>query len=86
MIMSGLQLEKNILPENDNIIFAEVDRATGLVANNKCLDRVSVAFIDGTQPQSFAPCSGLAAQLKNWFSIEKGNLQGARIPVQQKNK
>jgi penicillin-binding protein 1B len=85
-IMSGLDLERKVLPSNDDIVFAQVDTASGLAANNKCLNRVSIAFVQGTQPERFAPCSGLATKLKSWFSINTGALRGTTTPVEQKKK
>ena len=75
-LMLKLVQKRRVLPENNNIIYATVDTTTGLVANNKCPERVSLPFINGTQPESFAPCSGLAAKLKSWFTIDSDNVSG----------
>jgi hypothetical protein len=51
------------------------------VANNKCPARISLPFVKGSQPESFAPCSGLAAKLKSWFSIDSGNDVSSGISI-----
>ena len=73
-LMLKLDQKQRILPENKDIIYATVDTESGLVANNKCASRISLPFVNGSQPESFAPCSGLAAKLKSWFTIDSGDV------------
>lgn len=69
-IMKLLDVEQMDLLTSDDIITTSIDIETGLVANNKCPARIELPFTVGSQPESFAPCSGLAARLKSWFSID----------------
>jgi penicillin-binding protein 1B len=80
-LMQKLDQKRRILPENNDIVYATVDIESGLVANNKCPARISLPFVKGSQPESFAPCSGLAAKLKSWFSIDSGNDVSSGISI-----
>lgn len=76
-VMSNLKLktpdtEDYLGTNQEDIVFADIDPETGLVANHRCPQQISLPFIQGSQPETFAPCSGLAARMKSWFSIRRG--------------
>ncbi len=66
-IMSKLDLVPSVQQNSDDIVFVKIDPKSGLVANKRCPQRQLLPFIRGSQPQAFAPCSGLATTIKNWF-------------------
>ena len=75
-----------------DIVFVDIDPANGLLANQRCANRKSVPFIRGRQPDDFAPCSGLAQQLKSWFNFQIGSgsksnstSKPSTTPVEEKN-
>jgi hypothetical protein len=70
--MSSLDIEKFPLAENKDIVAIKIDPQSGLVANHRCAGAKTVPFIRGYEPEDFAPCSGLTAQLKSWFNIQSG--------------
>ena len=52
---------------HDNIVFAHIDPVTGLLANHRCDNKINLPFIQGYQPEDFAPCSGLGNLFRQWF-------------------
>jgi penicillin-binding protein 1B len=71
-VMSRLDVERFPLAENKDIVAIKIDPQSGLVANHRCAGAKTVPFIRGYEPEDFAPCSGLTAQLKSWFNIQGG--------------
>ena len=78
-MMSQLELESPDTTIYGNIIMAKVDPQSGLVANSKCPEQLELPFVNGSQPESFAPCSGLAAKLKSWFKINGDKSPSVKI-------
>ncbi len=66
-VMSRLNPEKSILSKNNNIVTVSIDPDTGLVANQHCPKRLNLPFIKGSEPEGFAPCSGLSGKVGGWF-------------------
>ncbi len=66
-IMSRLNLEKPGPVQNSNIVTVSIDPASGLVANRRCKERLNLPFIKGSEPQGFAPCSGLSGSSRSWL-------------------
>lgn len=62
-VMSRLKLEKSRPAQNDNIIVAKIDPRSGLVANQRCPNRLALPFIKGSEPETFAPCTGLSGKI-----------------------
>ena len=65
-LMATLDLQPVPKQPDRNIVFIDIDPATGLVANQRCDDRVRLPFIRNFQPVSFAPCTGLAKNFTQW--------------------
>ncbi len=59
-VMSRLNLEGSSPAQNNNIVTVSIDPDSGLVANQRCPGRLNLPFIRGSEPQGFAPCSGLS--------------------------
>ncbi len=72
-IMLKVNLRASEKRPNNAIVFAKIDPKTGLIANNRCPQTQLLPFIQGSQPQAFAPCSGLVAKIKNWFRMKREN-------------
>ena len=66
-VMSRLNLEKSRPAQNNNIVTVSIDPGTGLVANQRCPERLNLPFIKGSEPEGFAPCSGLSGSNRGWF-------------------
>ncbi len=66
-VMSRLRLEKSSPAQNDNMVTVSIDPGTGLVANQRCPQRLNLPFIKGSEPEGFAPCSGLSGSSAGWF-------------------
>ena len=66
-VMSRLNLEKSKPAQNNNIVTVSIDPGTGLVANQRCPERLNLPFIKGSEPEGFAPCSGLSGSNRGWF-------------------
>ncbi len=66
-VMSRLHLEKSNPAQHNNIVTVSIDPGAGLVANQRCPERVSLPFIKGSEPEGFAPCSGLSGSGAGWF-------------------
>ena len=66
-VMSRLHPQKSSLSPSGNIVTVSIDPASGLVANRRCRERLSLPFIKGSEPQGFAPCSGLSGSNVGWF-------------------
>ena len=86
--MSDLDIEPGLSTENPDIVYANVDPVSGLLANRKCPSFQPLPFIEGSEPEAFAPCSGIAAQMKSWFSIKSGDtsLPATQPEVEDKNR
>ena len=64
-IMSNINLRPSAQRHNDNIVFSRIDPKSGLIANNRCAQNQLLPFVRGSQPQAFAPCSGLASGINH---------------------
>jgi penicillin-binding protein 1B len=80
-IMSKIQLQQAADNLTEDIVFADIDPDTGQVANNQCPRILSLPYIEGSQPEEFAPCSGLSTQMKSWFSIKRAP-SNKQLPVE----
>ncbi len=71
-IMGEIEGNLEPLPPPPNIIRRWVDTDSGLLADAGCKARLELAFIRGSEPQTYAPCSthrewGVLERLKKWF-------------------
>ena len=84
-IMSPLPLRPNSPPPGDDIVFARVDRDSGLLADNGCERTVQLPFAAGFQPKRRAACSSVTSRIKSWFGIgTQERLQP--VPAEQRNR
>jgi len=80
-VMSKISLQQASDYRTEDIVFADIDPVTGLVANHNCPQILSIPYIEGSQPEEFAPCSGLATQMKSWFGIKR-EPSFKRLPIE----
>lgn len=73
-LMSQLPLTPPATDAPAGIILARIDPQSGLVANERCANSVTLPFIAGSEPGGFAPCAGLAIKTRSWPSIREGGL------------
>ena len=66
-IMMRLNIEESRPAQNNNIVIVSIDPGSGLIANRRCPDRLNLPFIKGSEPEAFAPCSGLSGKFGGWF-------------------
>jgi penicillin-binding protein 1B len=68
-IMSRLHLHPTGRIAPDGVEFLDIDASTGLLANDRCEQRMQLPFVAGQGPDLYAGCAGVTGQLKNWFNI-----------------
>ncbi|RRQ20641.1 penicillin-binding protein 1B [Thiohalobacter thiocyanaticus] len=71
-LWSEIMARRGVLPSvytpATGVELAEIDPASGLRADRGCADRVQLPFIEGTVPETLAPCArGEGLSPGNWF-------------------
>ena len=68
-IMSEIALSTNETVQPTSVTYQEIDQNSGLLANQRCTNRVSLPISASGRIKRFAPCAGVIGKIQSWFNI-----------------
>ena len=69
-IMGKLFLTPGEFIQPETITYHEIDPESGLLANHRCEQRISLPLVKAHGIRRFAPCAGVIGKVQSWFNIK----------------